>query len=478
MLCALALLGACTSFNDLAGISEDLKPSSKPVTVDNLPAGRFEGIGRDQHPRILATYGGAYSDAKLERMLAGIVGRLTTVSDNPGQTYRITILNSPSINAFALPGGYLYITRGLIALANDSAELAAVIAHEMAHVTANHGILRQKKEKEAELANRVVQLVLSDKEEGRKALIRGKLRLAQFSRNQELQADAIGISAMGEAGFDAYAAARFQESMSSYTAFRSISGASDPSLDFLATHPSTPQRVTLALGHARKFGGKGSGVAERDRYLAGIDGMIYGDSAEEGFVRANRFSHPGLGITFAAPAGFEIENRPEAVIATDSSGVAIRFDGVDIKPGTSLTAYIASGWVQGLRTETIRATTVNGLEAATALASAGEWDFDITVIRYKGRVYRLLTAAPRGSGKLSMAAQAARNSFRELTPQERAALRPLHVRIVTASADDTVEKLAARMTGATRLVDLFRVLNALGPNDTVQPGQKVKIIAE
>ena len=107
-------------------------------------------MGAREHPRIVASYGGEYKDAKTERLVARITGALTAVSENPNQSYRITILNSPAINAFALPGGYLYVTRGLLALANDASEVAAVLSHEMAHVTANHGIERQKKE-EAEV---------------------------------------------------------------------------------------------------------------------------------------------------------------------------------------------------------------------------------------------------------------------------------------------------------------------------------------
>src|SRR6185312_6518973 len=217
-------------------------PSSDPVTAANVTRdNRLVQIARAQHPRILHTYGGEYSNPKLERTVAKIVGKLTLVSDNPSQVYRITILDSPSINAFALPGGYLYITRGLLALANDSAELAAVIAHEMGHVTANHGLQRQQKEAEEVLATKVVSDVLGDSPTAKAALIRGKLKLAQFSRNQELEADAIGIRNIGRAGYDPYAASRFLQSMSAYADFRSISGATDASLDFLATHPNTPQ---------------------------------------------------------------------------------------------------------------------------------------------------------------------------------------------------------------------------------------------
>src|SRR5437899_3715136 len=234
-------LASCQMFTPPDVQESGFQPSNKPITVDNVVANaKLAEMAKAQHPRILATYGGEYSDPKLERMVAKVVGNLTVVSANPTQTYRITILNSPNVNAFALPGGYLYVTRGLLALANDSSELAAVIAHEMGHVTANHGLQRQQLEAEEGLATKVVSDVLGDSPTAKAALIRGKLRLAQFSRNQELQADAIGIKSIGEAGYDPYAAGRFLQSMSAYTDFRSVSGATDASLDFLATHPTTP----------------------------------------------------------------------------------------------------------------------------------------------------------------------------------------------------------------------------------------------
>jgi hypothetical protein len=190
-----ALVAACQVMSLGGEVRESgFQPSDNPVTVDNVTKNdKLAELAKGQHPRILATYGGEYSDAKLERMVAKVVGNLTLVSGNPAQTYRITILNSPNVNAFALPGGYLYVTRGLLALANDSAELAAVIAHEMGHVTANHGLQRQQLEAEEELATKVVSDVLGESPSAKAALIRGKLRLAQFSRNQELEADAIGI---------------------------------------------------------------------------------------------------------------------------------------------------------------------------------------------------------------------------------------------------------------------------------------------
>ncbi|WP_306120340.1 MULTISPECIES: M48 family metalloprotease [unclassified Roseitalea] len=461
------------------GSQAGVSPSNRPVVADNVRSGRLARMGAAQHPRILASYGGEYADTRLERMVAGIVGELVTVSDNPGQVYQITILDSPVINAFALPGGYLYLSRGLLAVANDSAELAAVIAHEMAHVTANHGILRQQKEAEAELAGRVVSDVLTDKAAGKRALVRGKIALAQFSRNQELEADAIGIAAMGEAGFDPYAAADFQKAMGAFNSFKSGSGSQENSLDFLSTHPSTPQRAALALGHARKFGPRGVGSRDRAAYLAGIDGMLFGDSPDEGYVRGQTYAHVGLGVALDFPPDFQIENRPEAVLAARASdGAGIRFDGADVPRGQSLTAYLRSGWVEGLLPETVRSLRINGLDAATAQASVGRWQFDVTVLRARGEVYRILVAVPVGAPGLADLAAQSRQGFRLLSDAEKSGLRPLRLRIVRAERGDTVGSIAAQMQGATDLPGFFRVLNGLEPGEDVQAGELYKIVTQ
>jgi predicted Zn-dependent protease len=473
-----ALLAGCQSLTP--DIKESgFQPSDNPITVDNVSRNdRLAEIARGQHPRILATYGGEYSDPKLERMVAKVVGNLTTVSGNPTQAYRITILNSPNVNAFALPGGYLYVTRGLLALANDSAELAAVIAHEMGHVTANHGLQRQQKEAEEVLATKVVTDVLGENPTAKAALIRGKLRLAQFSRNQELEADAIGIRASGQAGFDPFAAGRFLQSMATYSEMRSISGASDPNLDFLASHPNAPQRIELAQRHARQFGTQGTGVTDRDSFLAGIDGLLFGDTPEEGYVRGNTFLHPGLGVSFSVPPGFVIDNSAAAVTATGPGDMAIRFDGVSLDTNVQLTDYVRSGWVAGLNEASVRAETINGNQAAVASARAEGWQFDITVIRAGGQVYRLLTAAPLANTSLDPVARAVSGSFKALSASEKAALKPLRIRVVSVKPGDTIGSLAARMAGVDKKLELFRLLNALSPGATVSAGDKVKIISD
>ncbi|WP_136658298.1 M48 family metalloprotease [Nitratireductor sp. XY-223] len=473
----LGLVGCQTLLNET--YSPNVGPSDNPQTVGRLekndPRAR---LGAQEHPRIVASYGGEYSDPKVERLLARIVGALTLVSENPKQTYRITILNSPAVNAFALPGGYLYVTRGLLALANDSSEVAAVIAHEMAHVTANHGLQRKRAEEAEVLASRVAAEVLSNEIDGQQVIARSKLRLAAFSRQQELEADVIGVRMLGQAGFDPYAAARFLRSMEAYSRFRAGDAGADQSLDFLSSHPDAPKRLQLAERHARAFGPPGTGIRDRDMYLKGINGLLYGDSPNEGYVRGLTFLHPNLGIRFSVPKGFQIDNTAQAVLATGPGDIAIRFDGVTDNRRKSLTNYIASGWVSGLQPATIRSLRVNGLDAATARASAEKWDFDVTVIRVKNRIYRLLTAAPKGSPALEPTAQSVRNSFRKMSSSEVASLKPLRVRLHTVRAGETVAGLAGRMRGTNRRLELFQLLNALSPGASLSAGQEIKIVTD
>lgn len=476
-LSTLLVSGCTTLFDD--NYEPDIGPSTKPQIVDELQRNdpRAE-MGAREHPRIVATYGGEYNDDKTERLVARITGALTLVSENPTQSYRITILNSPAINAFALPGGYLYVTRGLLALANDASEVAAVLSHEMAHVTANHGIERQQREEAEVIASRVVAEVLSSDLAGKQALARSKLRLAAFSRNQELQADVIGVRMLGQAGYDPWAAARFLESMAAFA--RYSAGDSDPALDFLSSHPSAPQRVELARRHAREFGMDGQvGDKGRGYFLDGIDGLMFGDSPQEGYVRGNAFLHANLGIRFEVPSGFSIDNKAEAVLATGPNETAIRFDLVEDPSMKPLADYIASGWVTGLEPGSVRTATVNGMPAAIARASADRWDFDVTVVRSQSQIYRFLTAVPKGKAAIRDAtANTLRATFKKMSPVEVARLKPLRIRVVTVGPTDNVQTMSMRMLGTERKLELFRILNGLPLGAQLKPGEKVKIVSE
>ena len=477
VLTALLLAGCQTLGVDV--YNPDVRPSDQPQTAENAASSDPRSrIGANEHPRIVASYGGEYRDQRTEKLLARIIGKLTLVSENPKQSYRVTVLNSPAVNAFALPGGYVYVTRGLLALANDASEVAAVIAHEMGHVTANHGIERRQREREAALAERMAETSISGGLAAKQEVAQSKLKLAAFSRNQELEADAIGIRMLGEAGYDPYAASRFLESMEAYGRYTSVDPDADQSLDFLSSHPNAPQRVELAKQHARAFGADGSVDPGRDFYLDGIDGLLYGDSPQEGYVRGDTFLHPTLGIRFEVPEGFRIDNKADAVMATGPNDLAVRFDGVSESSRRSLSDYMASGWVTGLIPGSIRETRIAGFPAATARARADRWDFDVTVVKVDDRIYRFLTAAPLDSPALEPTAQKLRSSFRKLTAGEARALQPLRIRVVTAKQGDSITTLSGRMRGTDRKVDLFKLLNSIGPGDSVIIGNRYKIVTD
>ena len=186
LLAAGALAGCATIDNQGVKVA--------PIEAPAAPKVITETTASAEHKRMVALFGGEYRDPALERYLDGILAKFAGTDELAGKTYKVTILNTPIVNAFALPSGDIFVTRGLLALANDSSEVAAVIAHEMGHVIANHGILRQEKEAETAIAGRVASEVLHNESASREEELRGKLRLAQFSRNQELQADAIGIN--------------------------------------------------------------------------------------------------------------------------------------------------------------------------------------------------------------------------------------------------------------------------------------------
>jgi predicted Zn-dependent protease len=447
-----------------------------------------EQIGAREHPLVVAKYGGEYQNEKAERMLALIVGALVAVSNDPSRVYRVTILNTPKVNAFALPGGYLYLTRGLLALANDSAEMAAVIAHEMAHVAANHATLRQEKLASTEIGERVATEVLGDSTSARIALAANQLKLSEFSREQEFQADAVGIRMTGKAGYDPFAGARFLETLH---AFRTINQNGLQAFDdssFLSSHPSTPRRTDLAKRHARFFGAPGVGKTERERFLRGIEGLAFGDSAEEGFVRSQRFSHSGLGITFEAPKGFTIENQTKAVVISGKGDVAIRFDATVIDRTISLKKYMNSGWINGLDATSLELKKVNGLKTASGNASADGWNFRIHVIRVGSQLYRFIAASAQSdkSGRINTQlknvlrtiSSTVTDSFRKLSKKELAKLSSLRLKTVEYKAGDRLSTYVNQMRSGGNTLKLLRILNGLAPGEIPPAGYRLKIVSD
>ncbi len=479
LLLAAALLAACTASPSQTIPLAALPAPAKPADSTMSPAVLHE------HQRILATYGGVYTDPKLQSVVEQMVDRLVAASEKPDLHYKVTILNSQSINAFALPTGQLYVTRGLIALADDDSELASVIAHEMGHVIARHAELREKEQQQVDLVNRVVTDVVSDPEAGAMALAKSKLELANFSQKQEFEADSIGIGIAARAGFDPYGAARFLTAMERNSALKpDDSGAINPAApDFLSSHPSTPARVTQAIATARQYKAPASLSPQereqaRDAYFGDIDGIVYGEDPSEGFVRGRRFLHPKLGFTFTAPEGFTLDNTAQAVLGVKhGGGAALRLDVVHVPAEQTLAQYLTSGWIENIDPATVEDIAINGFTGATAVAKGDQWDFRIYVLRFGSDVYRFIFAAKHRTPDTDRSFRESVGTFRRMSLAEIQQAKPLHLKIVKVASGDSVEKLASHMD-TDHAVDRFRVLNGLETDDRLKPGSEVKIVVD
>jgi predicted Zn-dependent protease len=380
-----------------------------------------------------------------------------------------------------LPTGDLFVTRGLLALANDTSEVAAVMAHEIAHVTARHAAQRAEKEKAEALKSRVA-TVIQSKARGEEVREMGQLSLAGFSRQQELEADRIGVRTIAKAGYDPYGASRFLVSLGRSTALRAqlLGGQTREDLpDIMSTHPSTPERVAQAIAAARQIGAPGVGETGRERYLAVVDGLAYGDDPAEGVVRGDRFTHPKLGFAFTAPEDFRLENSSRALLGIrQGGGGALRLDSVSLPTTTELGAYLKTGWIEGLDADTIQNRTINGLPAAIAVAKSGGWSFRVAAIRLGSDVYRLIFATRALTSAEDQRFLESIDTFHRLTPGEINNVHPLRIALATAGPRDSIDTMAARMSGVDRPVDTFMVLNGLERSATLVSGRAYKIIVE
>jgi predicted Zn-dependent protease len=473
--CLMPLVAAACSTMEVPGPQASLTPAAAPRTTGGNPAVA-------ERKRLIELFGGEYSAPTTERYLNEILARLAPATQTPSQTYRVTILNSPIVNAFALPSGDIFVTRGLLALANDSSEIGAVMAHEIAHVTAQHAAKRAEREKTAALFARVSTAVLDRPQEGQEQEARGKLGLAQFSRQQEFEADQIGIKTIGQAGYDPFAASRFLNSLGRWTTMRaSLLGenANAGKPDMMSTHPSTPERIAQAVVEARQIGAPGVGDSGSDAYLSAIADLPFGDDPAEGLVRGPHFVHPKLGFAFAAPEGFVLENQAVALIGVGEGGAqALRLDSVNVDQSTGLETTIASGWIDGLKTASVETLKIDDLPAATAVAQGDQWSFRLGAVRMGPKVYRLIFAARALTPAIDARFRASIASFHRLSAQETAAAHPERIEIVEAAADDTPETMAKRMAIADRPLEQFLTLNGLESNAALKPGARYKIVVE
>jgi predicted Zn-dependent protease len=489
LLGAAALLAACGTpvVNPVTGRSE----RSVMTQADEIAE------GRKAHAAVLAEYG-AYDHPRLQAYVNELGQRLARQSHRADLPWTFTVLDSPEVNAFALPGGFVYVTRGILAHLDSEAELAGVIGHEIGHVTARHGAQRATRAQSAGLgvlAATVLGVVLEQGGVGGAADLASQVSqaaaagyIASYSRDQELQADRLGAEYLARTSYDprnmvhVIGVLKAQEVYAADRA-RAEGRAPPQGAHWLSSHPSNDQRLAEIRAAAARVAGGGVryGDDQRARYLAAIDGMTYGDGRAQGVVRGRQFFHEELGIALTAPVGWRIQNGRNAlslVAAAGDAGLVLR----TVPPQAGRTHDEILRNVVKPTAGRVERRQINGL-AATAFSGtvAGPQgrpqDVRLTVVSGPGGRNYLLIHAARDAAALQRAAAGlaqAEASFRPLSAAERAAARPWVVRSVPFPRGGWDELARMSALGPQARAELRLINGVYDGGADPRPGEPVK----
>ncbi|HNQ92938.1 MAG TPA: M48 family metalloprotease [Alphaproteobacteria bacterium] len=458
-------------------------------------------ITEKQHKEMLAQNGGRYDHKDLAAYVNDIGQRLAQNSERKDVSYRFTIVDSSMVNAFAMPGGYIYVSRGLLALVNDEDELAGVLGHEIGHVTARHSAERHSEGMLIGFGADIVGAALGNASVAKLLNVGTGVYMKSYTREQESEADRLGLRYMSLAGYDPTAMPRFFKRMEQFDQTRAKDEGVDlPTFALLLDHPLTPDRIAATSVEMRKYPKVPTKQEDADRYLSKIRGMTYGDSAVQGFVRNHTFYHPELGFAFSIPDEFHVSNWPSQIVVEGKHKDVFVMDMADKRAGQSPADFLVHEWLKGEIVfgppETM---TINGLSAAT-LEMVGKYVSGTTPVTVRlvaiewgpRDVVRFLIVYPTRPEFQSVedAKRLASNyhqksvdglkhmtySFRRMSESEKRNVRPFAIQLVVAKAGDTVSSLARQMRVDKMPDEWFRALNGIGPGEGIVSGRRYKIV--
>ena len=450
---------------------------------------RYVQESQQDHPKLLEEFGGAETGPRAS-YVDGVGRRVASFSGVASGQYRFTVLNSAVENAFATPGGYVYITRQLMALMDNEAELAFALGHEVGHVAGNHAQARESYSRRSSVLGVLGAILGSVVGGGLGSAVaemsqsRAQLATLSFSRNQEYQADTLGMRYMIGAGYDPVGASGVLAAITRATALEARAQGRDSrqTPEWASTHPLGQNRVQNALQAARQTGRLGTGLRNRDQFLSQLEGVYVDDDPAQGVIEGRTFTHPDLRIFFAVPQGYLMQNGTTEVSISGSAGKAQfsggRYNG-SLENYTSLVLQQLAGNQVRLMGGPVQRTNINGIPAAytTARANTSSGAIDVSVFAYQwnpNTVYHfvMLTRGGTGVGPFVPMVQ----SIRRVTNAEAAAIRPRIINVVTVRPGDTVQSLASRMAYRSFQLDRFLSLNNLAANSRLEPGQRVKLV--
>ena len=466
----------------ILGCSNNPATGDKDFTIFMSPS-KEKQIGAQQHSKIIAEFGGVYEDDVIGGYIASIGGSLVSNSETPEKEFTFTVLDSPVVNAFAVPGGYIYITRGILALVNSESELAYIIAHEIAHVVARHSAQRYSSAILTQLGKVIIDSSSSNPTTDIFSNLGSNLILAKYSQTQEFEADMLGVRYLEKTGYSPSSSSKTLESLILHKKYQEIKyDQKIPKNNIFSTHPNTSKRIERTL----KLSNKNKGLELKKKFLSNIEGLVYGDAISQGIVKNNIFSHPGLNLAFKFPSDYKINNQSNYVIANKKNIGLVRFD---LAPKNTnhpnILVYLENIWGGSIKFKFLDEIDVNGYKGATGVfqtkGTIGNYRGDLEVryvaIKYDSKILRFIfVGALTKSNLVSEGYKEVINSIRYLSNDDKKKIKPLRVRLYKIKKNDTIESISSNQDVDENKSELFKALNRIKSNKELKVGDIVKII--
>jgi predicted Zn-dependent protease len=422
---------------------------------------------------------GIYDDPALQRYVADIGDRLARLSHRPNLPWSFTVVDQPAVNAFALPGGFIYITRGILPYLDNEAELAGVLGHEIAHVTARHAAQQMTRASLGGIGLTALGIfVPSTQPFGSLASAGLGVAFTKFSRDDERESDRVGMEYAARGGWDPTGVPEFLATLARVDA---IAERGVP--NWLSTHPDPAARVEETRPLTLRLASADATTRNRDDYRARIDGIVVGDSVRDGIVRGNVFLHPGLRFGLEFPEGWEVTNTPAQVAAREpGQPYYMLLQPVDQPRGVTLEEIaVRSMSAAGFRRVDGQPANLNGLDSYVgryqgSISGVGAVIMRAAHIGQGRQVYLLGGFAPRDQfDRVDRQLETAIRSFRPLTAQEADDVEPNRLAFYTVRAGDTWQGIAARHGGLVRATDLA-IMNDYAIEQQPKAGESIKIV--
>jgi predicted Zn-dependent protease len=475
------VLSAVTTLVAVGVLACATNPATGRREITLMSEAQEIAIGREQDALIRQEMG-VYRDDALQRYVSGIGMALAKQSERPNLPWQFTVVDSQAINAFALPGGFIYLTRGILPFLADEAELAGVLGHEIGHVTARHSA-QQYTRTVGGTAGLVVLGILVPSTQGvlggaQQAL--GVLFL-KYGRDDELEADSLGVRYALRGNWDPIGVPGM---LSTLGRLDEAAGDTRGIPNWLSTHPEPLSRVDAVTPQVEMARAERTDLRRaQDALLERLDGLIYGDSPEQGFVRGSAFLHPVLRFRMDFPRDWPIANAPTQVTASSPNGnAAALLQTVNAPAGANLRNVALDGMTRsGLEPVSGDDTTINGLPAFVGvyrgqLEGLGPVAVRAAHIRHGDTIYLLAGLSPPDTfSQMDPTFLTTVRSFRALSAAEASALQPSRVDVTTAAAGTSWAALAERAAGTIK-ADTLAIMNGLRPSTPPPGGSRVKIV--